>query len=103
VYTVKEFHRANPNISCDLLSVDGSHVYSDAVLDVSNMRTMANRNWNSLLIDDTNCGRSWCVDKVVDEHLRRGTVRDGGKRVSLLKRWRGFTLLHYDFQNVSAS
>jgi len=39
----------------------------------------------------------------VDEHLRRRTLRDGGKRVSLLKRWRGFTLLHYDFQNMSVS
>ena len=91
---VKDFYERNPNFKCDLLSVDGSHDYADAVEDVSNMMKLANPEWNALLIDDTNCHASYCVDAVIAEHVRRGNVKIL-KGIQLQKGMRGVTLLHY--------
>lgn len=79
--------------TCDLLSVDGSHRHEDAVQDIHNMMGLANPLWNALLVDDTNCGKPYCVDGAIREHLRLGNVHlvkgisiSGGSRgVSLLK------------------
>lgn len=91
---VNAFFQKNPNFKCDLLSVDGSHDYGDALEDVSNMMKLANPEWNVLLVDDTNCNSSFCVDAVIAEHVRRGNV-EVVKAISLMKGTRGITLLHY--------
>jgi hypothetical protein len=85
--TVKTFHAANPSFRCDLISIDGGHSFDTAMADVENMRFMSNSHFNILLIDDTNCGASYCVDNVVQEaerrnylHVLEGISLDGNRR-----------------------
>ena len=100
--TVPEYRQNNSNVYCDLLSIDGSHIYSDAMEDVKNMKSLANKAWNALFIDDTNCNKYWCVDKVIAHHEKIGNIRVH-KRVSLWEGARGFTLMHYRFQHDNKS
>lgn len=72
--TVPTFATEHPGLRCDLLSVDGGHTYDMAVADITNMAQLANPNFNVLLVDDTNCASSWCVDAAVQEQQRRGLV-----------------------------
>ena len=65
----------HPGFKCDLLSVDGGHTYDLAVMDIANMAQLANREFNALLVDDTNCGLGYCVDAAFQEQQRRGVVR----------------------------
>jgi hypothetical protein len=65
---------------------------------LGNMMNIANPLWNIVLVDDTNCGRSYCVDKAVQLHINENHLKklviyslDGGRR--------GFTLLHYTHSN----
>jgi len=73
--TVPQFHRQNPGFRCDLLSIDGGHTYDIAIRDLRNMFFLANPQFNILLIDDTNCETTWCVDKVVQEGQQRGILK----------------------------
>ena len=79
---------------CDLLSVDGSHRHEDAVQDIDNMMALANPQWNALVVDDTNCGKPYCVDSAIKEHLRRGNIHLV-KGISLSGGTRGVSLLKY--------
>mmetsp|Transcript_3649 Transcript_3649/g.7982 ORF Transcript_3649/g.7982 Transcript_3649/m.7982 type:complete len:259 (+) Transcript_3649:81-857(+) len=49
--TVAEFHRQNPDIRCDVISVDGDHSTEGTYADLANFRELAScRNW--VLMDD---------------------------------------------------
>ena len=50
--TVPEFRRKNPEIKCDLMIVDGGHTYSVAKADLVNMRLLANKQRNLVILDD---------------------------------------------------
>ena len=41
--TVPEFAADNPDVKCDLISVDGGHTYDVALKDRENMHLLANR------------------------------------------------------------
>lgn len=43
--TVPEFAAENPDVKCDLISVDGGHTYDIALKDLENMHLLANREW----------------------------------------------------------
>lgn len=73
--TVRKFHVEYPTEKCDILSVDGSHEYKDALLDIDNMMTLARRHWNLLFVDDTNCFEKYCVDEATREHMRRHNIK----------------------------
>jgi len=72
--TVPAFAVQHPGFKCDLLSVDGGHTYDLAVTNIANMAQLANREFNALLVDDTNCGLGYCVDAAFQEQQRRGVV-----------------------------
>ena len=36
---------------------------------------LASRNWNLLVVDDSNCRAEYCVDEALREHLRRGNIK----------------------------
>lgn len=49
--TVKAFHVANPDVTCDVISVDGDHSTEGTLADLANLRKLAScRNW--VLMDD---------------------------------------------------
>jgi len=100
--TVPLFFRNNSNFKCDLLSVDGAHSYDAAVMDIENMMQLANPAWNVLLVDDTNCWPSFCVDAAVNEHVRRGNLV-AQKKKPLSGGRRGFSVLHYRIHALHAN
>ena len=73
--TVPTFVRNNPNLRCDLLSVDGSHHMEDAIKDIKNMHHLANETFNILVIDDTNCHMGWCVDETTMRMEREKKIK----------------------------
>lgn len=92
--TVPKFHTENPTYRCDLISVDGGHMFDVAVQDMDNMFYYAKPGFNLLLVDDTNCKAGYCVDKAVQEEMKKGVIKliDG---YSLDNRNRGISLLTY--------
>ena len=66
-------------VRCDLFSVDGSHHYPHAVLDVIASYFMTTTN-ASVFVDDTNCRSFFCVDDVI--RLAKGALP-----MKILHRW----------------
>ena len=95
---IKSFNQRHPNIVCDLISVDGSHVIYEMNMDVRIMKNLANRFWNVLVIDDTCCGASYCVNAVVEENEMLGHIRKL-KEFPLAQGRRGVTIMHYIYNN----
>ena len=93
--TVKKYHAENPRFRCDVISIDGGHSYDIAVKDVDNMKFLANQFFNILLIDDTNCDKTWCVDSTIQEHCKRGTI-DILEGFSLSNNERGISIMTYN-------
>jgi len=73
--TVPRFAAENPSTKCDLISVDGGHSFEVALVDIAHMHNLANPRFNTMLVDDTECTAYYCVDAVLEEHQRRGTLR----------------------------
>lgn len=92
--TVPTFHALNPNIKCDLLSVDGDHRFKGATQDIENMMRLANRNFNVLLVDDTSCISTFCVDAAIVEHKLRGNIKEI-EAISLKEQMRGVSVFQY--------
>jgi hypothetical protein len=40
------------NFSCNLIFIDGSHEYNDALIDIIQMRRLANKRFNRIIVDD---------------------------------------------------
>ncbi|GMH63304.1 hypothetical protein TL16_g03677 [Triparma laevis f. inornata] len=52
--TVPSFHDMFPEEKCNILFVDGGHLYEHAYGDMGNFRSMRNESFHYLVIDDTN-------------------------------------------------
>ena len=50
--TVPAFAKSHPDIKCDIIIVDGGHNYREAKADLRNLRALAGKNYNILIIDD---------------------------------------------------
>ena len=63
--TVPEFIETHPDLKCDILSVDGAHVYRMAKTDMLNFQKLASKTGNILILDDhpskmfQNIARAW--------------------------------------------
>lgn len=57
--TLPGFKSTQPDVSCDLLIVDGGHDHDVALADLVNFAALAATE-HILTIDDTPCERSWC-------------------------------------------
>lgn len=92
--TVLEFAELNPDVKCNILSVDGGHTYDIALQDIENMRRLAHPSFHVLFVDDTNCDKDYCVDAPCYEHERRGTIANF-LRVSEQRGARGISAFQY--------
>mmetsp|Transcript_25143 Transcript_25143/g.50124 ORF Transcript_25143/g.50124 Transcript_25143/m.50124 type:complete len:223 (+) Transcript_25143:888-1556(+) len=54
--TVPSFHAMWPDERCNLLFVDGGHLYKHAMGDLRSLRPMRNESFHLLLVDDTDQG-----------------------------------------------
>ena len=61
------------NFTCNLIFIDGSHEYKDALLDIAEMRRLADKRFHRIIIDDT----------VLFEDVRRA-VDDASSRYGLM-------------------
>lgn len=93
--TVPAFAAAHPNVQCDILSVDGGHTYEIGLVDIANMKKLANPTFHLLFVDDTNCNRDWCVDAPCFEHEKRNTIVNV-LRISELRGRRGISVFQYN-------
>jgi hypothetical protein len=66
IVTVPQFAQDHPNVQCDVLSVDGGHFGEIPMLDLQNMHRLANKQWHVVVVDDTNCDGSGCIDDRID-------------------------------------
>jgi hypothetical protein len=73
--TLPLFHRAHPEVQCDIISVDGDHSYEGAVIDVANLRYLARGPGH----DSRGCSGS-----AVDRDVRSSTT--SGDALGSLKR-----------------
>ena len=50
--SVPEFAKRHPEVKCDVLVVDGGHTFEIAFSDLMNLKPMANKHTNILILDD---------------------------------------------------
>ena len=95
--TVPEFTKANPDIKCDVLSVDGAHTYHMAKIDMTNFQKLASNVTNVLIFDDypsrmyKTLGNAW--KEMLDEHKIKSLLECSFKP----KFDRGFSVGSYIF------
>jgi predicted O-methyltransferase YrrM len=65
--TLPAYHARNPTKTFDVAIVDGGHSYEVATADVINMRPLSRAETTILIVDDTPCQESYCVDRVIAE------------------------------------
>ena len=82
--TVPAFHKTNPDVSCDIVVVDGGHSFENADKDISNMRYLTHPTFNVFVMDDINCDgavmnagksrTSYCAgpEEAIGQHEVRG-------------------------------
>lgn len=74
--TIPNFIRANPGFRCDLMFVDGGHLYPVALADLRNLASIANLEGNVIVLDDfptdwgSELGMAW------DEMTRDGIIKE---------------------------
>jgi len=62
--TMKEFHKAHPDVVCDITIVDGDHSVNGAIADMNDFFEMINLNsqpYSLVVMDDQGCTSSWCL------------------------------------------
>mmetsp|Transcript_98980 Transcript_98980/g.171526 ORF Transcript_98980/g.171526 Transcript_98980/m.171526 type:complete len:295 (-) Transcript_98980:19-903(-) len=59
--TLRRFHAEHPDVTCDLIIVDGGHFQNVSISDLTNFAVMASKN-HILAMDDTPCAGPWCVE-----------------------------------------
>lgn len=92
--TLPQFHTQHPDITCDLVIVDGGHDVHIADADLQNFAPMASSK-HFLAIDDTPCQAPWCTGptQAWNNLVQQGCIKElsqvsmGGKR--------GFTMGQY--------
>ena len=108
--SVPKFHEDFPNISCEVLSVDGGHFKDVPLRDMLNMMHLASKGFNILLVDDTNCDEHYCMpaNRAVDHLEREGLavvvarLSEIGPNVVPGTFNRGVTVLQYTPQATTA-
>lgn len=75
--TVPAFAEAHPEVSCNLIFVDGGHTKEIAFEDIKNFEAMANENFNVLVVDDTPCLHHSCegVNFAWKKAVKMGMIR----------------------------
>jgi len=58
--TLPAFHQKHPEVKCDLILVDGGHMYDVALADLKNFMRMANPDFNTVMMDDVRCPATFC-------------------------------------------
>jgi len=61
--TMKEFHKAHPNVVCDITIVDGDHSVAGAIADMKDFYEMVDvdsRPLSLVVMDDQGCISGWC-------------------------------------------
>lgn len=58
--SLPDFHKANPDVKCDLVIVDGGHSYDVALADLVNFKSMA-ADKHVLYLDDSPCLKEYCI------------------------------------------
>jgi hypothetical protein len=105
--TVPKFAKDFPDIKCDLLSVDGGHFDDVPLKDLQNMKLLANKDFNLVLVDDTNCDGTGCVDGRVSHMVRQGILLAVTRVAETMEQGhlltRGVTLLQYTRDAVGTS
>ena len=79
IETVPKFAADRPDVKCDLLSVDGGHFGDIPLKDMQNMRRLANHDFHVLVVDDTNCDGTGCVDGQIASLVREGSLKVLGR------------------------
>lgn len=59
--TIPVFRLQHPNVKCNLIFVDGGHAYPVAVADLGNFMTMADPEYNVVMMDDVYCQEDYCL------------------------------------------
>ncbi|KXS14712.1 hypothetical protein M427DRAFT_135614 [Gonapodya prolifera JEL478] len=98
--TLPGFHKANPDLRCDIIHVDGGHSYEVAIADLRNFYHMASRRRHIVLMDDLRCRGVYCIEpmKAWDQAVTEGWLRE---RACYTKTdgWRGWCAGEYVFQD----
>lgn len=91
--TIPKFIRANPGFRCDLMFVDGGHIYPVALSDLRNFARIANLEGNVIVLDDfptdwgSELGMAW------DKMTRDGIIQELARcRFTYSMGVRGFTM-----------
>jgi hypothetical protein len=89
--SLPSFKQQHPDVTCDLLIVDGGHAYEVALSDLSNFMAMASER-HLLAIDDTPCSANWCAGptKAWNELAAKGCIKELQKVP--IGNWSGFTI-----------
>src|SRR6218665_1502382 len=92
--TIPEFIRNNPEFQCDLMFVDGGHVYPVALADIMNFAKIANLKENIIAFDDypTDWGQSF--GKAWEDAINAGILKEfmRCRFHSIVGLQRGFTI-----------
>lgn len=92
--TIPEFIRNNSGFQCDLMFVDGGHVYPVALADIKNFAKIANLKENIISFDDypTDWGKSF--GKAWDDVIKQGILKEFMRCTfqNIVGRQRGFTI-----------
>ena len=93
---------------CDVVIVDGGHSEDVAKKDIANMKSLANKEYHVLIVDDLACNAGYCMgpvkawnqakaDGVITEEGCWGDGKDAGKMTAVRKGVRGFCWGKYNF------
>lgn len=94
--TLPHFVRKNPDVSCNLIFVNGGDSISTARTELKNLALMANSTYNRIIVDDTFCSSPFCTvptqawtESISDGLVHQEVVHSalGGKR--------GFAIGHF--------
>jgi len=74
--TIPEFIGHNPEFQCDVMFVDGGHVYPVSLADIKNFAKVANLKENIMIFDDypTNWGQGF--GKAWDDAIKEGILKE---------------------------
>ena len=73
--TVPEFWKQNnSSFRCDIIVIDGSHQYDDALADLCNMRPGSRSPYHLLIVDDCPCLRCWHVVRAFKRAQSMGVI-----------------------------
>lgn len=92
--TLQKFHAEHPDVTCDLIIVDGGHFGGVAFSDLVNFAAMASES-HILLMDDTPCDAAWCEEPTDSwkKLVNMGCIEQTAS--TPMGKWRGFSVGRY--------